>query len=135
VIRLEQVGKSFRGRDGSVVEALRGVSLDAAAGEFVAVVGASGCGKSTLLRLVAGLTPPSAGVVMLDGAAVTEPREDTAMVFQAPTLLPWADVLRNVTFPLRLMRRAGPETEARARVLLATAGLVLQSGLGVMAAL
>jgi NitT/TauT family transport system ATP-binding protein len=45
------------------------------------------------------------------------------MVFQAPTLLPWADVLRNVTFPLRLMGRAGGDTEARARALLATAGL------------
>jgi NitT/TauT family transport system ATP-binding protein len=45
------------------------------------------------------------------------------MVFQAATLLPWADVLRNVTFPLRLMKQAGAETEARARALLATAGL------------
>ena len=123
MIRLDRVGKTFRGRDGAGVEALRDVSLEVAAGEFVAVVGASGCGKSTLLRMVAGLVPPTAGAVSLDGAPVTEPRADTAMVFQAPTLLPWADVLRNVTFPLRLMRRAGPGTEGKARALLETAGL------------
>jgi NitT/TauT family transport system ATP-binding protein len=45
------------------------------------------------------------------------------MVFQAATLLPWADVLRNVTFPLRLMKRVAPDTEDKARALLATAGL------------
>jgi len=123
VIRLDRVGKTFKGRDGSAVEALRDVSFTVGEREFVAVVGASGCGKSTLLRLVAGLVPPSEGRVSLAGEAVTEVRADTAMVFQAPTLLPWADVLRNVTFPLRLMRRAGADTEARARALLATAGL------------
>jgi NitT/TauT family transport system ATP-binding protein len=118
VIRLDRVSKQF-----GEIEALRDVSLTVAAGEFVAIVGASGCGKSTLLRLVAGLVPPTAGHLVLDGRPVTEPRADTAMVFQAATLLPWADVLRNVTFPLRLMRRSGRDTEARARALLATAGL------------
>mgnify|MGYP000043847015 CR=1 FL=1 len=88
-----------------------------------AVVGPNGCGKSTLLRLVAGLVPASSGQVLLDGAPVTEPRTDTAMVFQAATLLPWADVLRNVTFPIRLMHRANAGTNNKARALLATAGL------------
>ncbi len=120
MIRLDGVGKRFARGD---VEALRDVSLDVAAGEFVAIVGASGCGKSTLLRLVAGLVPASSGRVVLDGTPVVGPRADTAMVFQAPTLLPWADVLRNVTFPLRLMKQAGGDTEARARALLETAGL------------
>jgi len=123
VIRLQNVHKTFRGRDGAAVEALRDISLDIAPGEFVAIVGASGCGKSTLLRLVAGLVPASSGQVLLDGAPVTEPRTDTAMVFQAATLLPWADVLRNVTFPIRLMRRANARTNDKARALLATAGL------------
>ncbi len=120
MIRLEGVGKRFARGD---VEALRDVSLHVAPGEFVAIVGASGCGKSTLLRLVAGLVPPSSGQVVLAGTPVVGPRADTAMVFQAPTLLPWADVLRNVTFPLRLMKQAAGDTEARARALLATAGL------------
>ena len=123
MIRLDNVNKTFRGRDGAAVEALRDISLDIAAGEFVAIVGASGCGKSTLLRLVAGLVPTSSGQVMLDNAPVKEPRTDTAMVFQAATLLPWADVLRNVTFPIRLMHRQNADTEDKARALLSTAGL------------
>jgi ABC-type sugar transport system ATPase subunit len=56
VIRLENVNKTFRGRDGTAVEALRDISLDIAAGEFVAIVGASGCGKSTFLRMIRGPT-------------------------------------------------------------------------------
>ncbi|WP_198375172.1 ABC transporter ATP-binding protein [Neoroseomonas rubea] len=123
MIRFERIGKTFRGRDGAAVEALRDVSMDIAEGEFVAIVGASGCGKSTLLRLAAGLVPASSGGVSIDGSAVTSPRAETAMVFQAATLLPWADVLRNVTFPLRLMKRIAPDTEDKARALLATAGL------------
>ena len=123
MIRLERVRKTFRGRGGLPVEALRDVSLEVAAGEFVAIVGASGCGKSTLLRLVAGLLPPTEGRVVLAGSEVRAPRAETAMVFQAPTLLPWADVLRNVTFPLRLMRRIAPDTEEQARALLDAAGL------------
>ena len=123
MIRIERVHKTFRGRDGAPVEALRDVSLEVAAGEFVAIVGASGCGKSTLLRLVAGLVPATDGRVVLAGSEVTGPRAETAIVFQAPTLLPWADVLRNVTFPLRLMHRTAPDTEDQARALLATAGL------------
>ena len=123
MISLHGVHKTFRGRDGAAVEALRDISLDVAPGEFVAIVGASGCGKSTLLRLVAGLVPATSGQVILDNASVTEPRTDTAMVFQAATLLPWADVLRNVTFPLRLMHRHDATTDDKARALLATAGL------------
>lgn len=123
MIRLAAVGKTFRGRDHATVEALRDVTLDVQEGEFVAIVGASGCGKSTLLRLVAGLVPASSGQVLLDGQIVTGPQAETAMVFQAATLLPWADVLRNVTFPLRLMGRTSGDTEDTARALLATAGL------------
>jgi NitT/TauT family transport system ATP-binding protein len=123
VILLSGVGKTFRGRDGGRVEALSDITLRVAPGEFVAIVGASGCGKSTLLRLVAGLVPVSLGRVEVGGTLVDEPRADTAMVFQAPTLLPWADVLRNVTFPLRLMGQATRGTEDQARVLLAKAGL------------
>ena len=122
MIRIDRIRKLFPTREGEV-EALRDVSLHVAAGEFVAIVGASGCGKSTLLRMIAGLIQPSSGQVLLDGFPVTAPRAETAMVFQAATLLPWADVLRNVTFPLRLMKQAGAGTEARARALLATAGL------------
>lgn len=77
MIRFDQVGKTFRGRDGTAVEALSDISLEVAEGEFVAIVGASGCGKSTLLRLVAGLVPPTTGGVLLGGEQVTAPRAET----------------------------------------------------------
>ncbi|MCC7425710.1 MAG: ABC transporter ATP-binding protein [Alphaproteobacteria bacterium] len=123
MIVLDGVAKTFRANDGSAVPALAKLSLSFRPGEFVALVGPSGCGKSTMLRLVAGLIPPTAGDISIEGSRVTEARSDTAMVFQAPTLLPWADVLTNVVFPLRIMGRYTPESEDKARELLALVGL------------
>ena len=105
MIVLDRVEKIFVSRDGDEVEALADVSLEARRNEFVCLVGPSGCGKSTLLRLVAGLIAPSGGTISIDGSRVTEPRADTGIVFQAPTLLPWASVLDNVLFPLDMMGR------------------------------
>jgi NitT/TauT family transport system ATP-binding protein len=123
MIALEAVTKTFHSRDGEQVTALEGVDLRVGKGEFVCLVGPSGCGKSTMLRLVGGLIQPSQGRVMVGGSQVTEPRSDTGIVFQAPTLLPWATVLDNVLFPLRMMRRFEPTSVDRARDLLALVGL------------
>ncbi len=123
MIRLDAVGKDFATADGDTVEAVGEASLEIAAGEFVAIVGPSGCGKSTLLRLVAGLIAPSKGQVSIGGEPVRGPRTDVGIVFQAPTLLPWADILANVLFPLRLLGRRDAAGIARARALLEMAGL------------
>ncbi|HXS41528.1 MAG TPA: ABC transporter ATP-binding protein [Stellaceae bacterium] len=85
------------------IQALKDVSLTVETGEFVAVLGPSGCGKSSLLKLVAGLLPPSAGQIVLDGRPVTKPRPTTGLMFQTPTLLPWKSVLSNVLVPIRAM--------------------------------
>jgi NitT/TauT family transport system ATP-binding protein len=123
VISIDHAAKTFVTRSGDEVMALSDVSLNVARNEFVCLVGPSGCGKSTLLRLVAGLVTLSAGTVSVGGATVTEPREDTGIVFQAPTLLPWATVLDNVLFPLDMMGKLDNAARARARDLLALVGL------------
>ncbi len=104
-------------------EVLRGVDLDVAAGEFVAVVGRSGCGKSTLLRLLAGLDRPTAGTIRFgdEGAAIPE-RAVTRVMFQEPRLLPWARVLANVEVGLGETRNA-PGARDQARAALREVGL------------
>ncbi|SCL19791.1 NitT/TauT family transport system ATP-binding protein [Micromonospora nigra] len=122
MIRLSGVSRTFDGRAGRV-EALRGIDLEVAEGEFVAVLGRSGCGKSTLLRLVAGLIPVTSGELTVAGDPVTRPRRDVAMLFQRPALLPWRTVLDNVLLPVEIFGWKKAEYRQRARELLEVAGL------------
>jgi NitT/TauT family transport system ATP-binding protein len=103
VLSLTDVAKRFP--DGT--EALAGVGLGVAAGEFVSVVGPSGCGKSTLLRIAAGLERPTSGTVAAHA-------ERVGYVFQDPTLLPWRTVRANVGLFGEL--RSVPREERRRRV-------------------
>jgi NitT/TauT family transport system ATP-binding protein len=124
VIRFANVGQTFSKADGSAVVALDGVTFDIGRNEFVAVLGPSGCGKSTLLRLIAGLIRPTSGEVDIYGMPVTEPRDEIGIVFQRPTLLPWFDVLGNVTFPMRhKYGRVTAEEKSKALDLLKLVGL------------
>ena len=123
MIVIEGVGKRFGSRDGTEIVALDDVSLTIDRNTFTCLVGPSGCGKSTLLRLVAGLTRPDRGRITIDGSAVVDPRADTGIVFQAPTLLPWATILDNVLFPARMMNICTPQVVARAHHLLDLVGL------------
>lgn len=77
-------------------QVLRGLDLDIAPGEFVAIVGRSGCGKSTLLRHVAGLEQADAGTIRVDDAVRRGLGADTRVMFQEARLLPWKTVLENV---------------------------------------
>ena len=123
LIEIEKITKVFRSLDGADVLALEEVSLEIGLSNFVSIVGPSGCGKSTLLRLVAGLSETTEGRVMIDGNEVKEPRRDIGMVFQAPTLLPWANILKNVLFPLKILHRITADSEYKARELLKLVGL------------
>ncbi len=85
------------------------LSLEIAADEFFVVVGPSGCGKSTLLRMIAGFLGPTTGSLTVDGAKVTGPGPDRAMVFQSVDgpLLDWLTVRQNVAFGLKLQAKRG----------------------------
>ncbi len=122
-ISFSSVGQTFLTGSGSVT-ALDGVTVTIAQHEFVAVLGPSGCGKSTLLRLTAGLMKPSKGTVSVLGKEVTMPRDDVGIVFQKPTLLPWANVEDNVVFPVRhKYGRVTTEDREQARTIIETVGL------------
>ena len=123
MISLNRVTRVFNSRDGDQVTALQDVSLEIGRNEFITLVGPSGCGKSTLLRIVAGLILPTAGRASIGGEEITEPRAETGIVFQAPTLLPWASVLDNVLFPLRMMHRIDSGSTDKAMALLKLVGL------------
>nr|WP_246790543.1 ABC transporter ATP-binding protein [Bartonella apihabitans] len=99
-IRFEGLSQFFTTSTGRT-EALHNISFDVRYHEFLAVLGPSGCGKSTLLRLIAGLLKPTQGKVEVFGMPVTEPREDVGIVFQRPTLLPWLNIVDNITFPIK----------------------------------
>jgi ABC-type nitrate/sulfonate/bicarbonate transport system ATPase subunit len=81
---------------GSRLPVLEGIDLSVAPGAFVALLGPSGCGKSTLLRLVAGLEAPSKGTILADGTQIERPDPSRILVFQDPTLFPWATIWKNV---------------------------------------
>ncbi len=105
---MQNVDKTF----GGDVEALRAMSLAVNEGDFISLLGPSGCGKSTALRLIAGLAEPSGGRIMWEGGHEVG---DLGVVFQEPTLMPWATVAQNVWLPFRL--RGQSYNEVRDRVL------------------
>jgi NitT/TauT family transport system ATP-binding protein len=100
------VRKGYAGPSGTTV-ALAGVNLEIERGSFVSVIGPSGCGKSTLLQIMAGLIPPSAGEVRLEGQPVTAPPRAAIYVFQQYTrsLFPWKTVQANVAYGLENRER------------------------------
>ena len=122
MIVLDGVGMTYRA-DSGPVEALRDISFAVDRGELVALVGPSGCGKSTLLRIIAGLRPPSAGRIAVDGRAVTRPIAAVGMVFQAPVLLKWRRIVDNVLLPAELAGLSPDAYRARATDLLRLVGL------------
>jgi nitrate/nitrite transport system ATP-binding protein len=95
MLELRNVSKSFPTGAG-VAEVLKGIDLTVREGEFLAIVGFSGSGKSTLINLMAGLTHPDEGRVLLRGKPVTGPGPDRGVVFQNYSLLPWLTVAGNV---------------------------------------
>jgi putative spermidine/putrescine transport system ATP-binding protein len=120
-IRLSGLRKSF-----GAIEAVAGIDLDIADGEFFSMLGPSGSGKTTVLRLIAGFEQPSAGTVLLSGRDVTRLApfdRDVNTVFQDYALFPHMTVQQNVEYGLRVRKVPNPERRTRADAALATVRL------------
>ncbi|MBD7994260.1 ABC transporter ATP-binding protein [Arthrobacter sp. Sa2CUA1] len=123
-VEVSGVDRIFRsGRE--EVQALRGVSVTVAAGEFVSLIGPSGCGKSTLLRLIADLDTPSSGMISVFGKPPRQARldQDYGIAFQQAGLLPWRSVRGNIELPLQTHGAAAAARRERVDELLAMVGL------------
>ena len=134
VLKAENLSKQVSSPEGALT-IVQGVSLDIAAGESIAVVGASGAGKSTLLALLAGLDLPTTGRVLLEGTDLTRLDEDgrarlraqrVGFVFQSFHLIPALTALENVMLPLELAGR--PDARSAARETLERVGLKSRVG-------
>ncbi|WP_273651154.1 ABC transporter ATP-binding protein [Cellulomonas fimi] len=130
-VRVRGVHRTF-GTGRAAVHALRGVDLDVAPGELLALVGRSGSGKTTLLNLVGGLDRPDEGTVHVDGVDVaaldddgqaTLRRDRVAFVFQTFGLMPALTAAENVGVPLRLHEAPVDVRERRVETLLELVGL------------
>jgi len=125
------VHKSFR-QGPQTLEVLRGVALEVASGERLAIIGASGSGKTTLLQILGGLDPPTSGEVRVQGSALRSLSESErgtlrnraiGFVYQFHHLLPEFSAVENVAMPLLLRRERTAAARARARAMLERVGL------------
>ncbi len=102
-VAVKRLSHSYRKADGPVLEDM---DFEIHQGEVVALLGRSGCGKSTLLHMLAGLTHPSEGEVVINGNVVEHPSPKWVMMFQAPSLYPWMTVAQNAGLGLKFTRRS-----------------------------
>jgi NitT/TauT family transport system ATP-binding protein len=114
LLRTEGISKTYRMPDHLGRLVLDRLDFALRDGEIVAILGKSGSGKSTFLRILAGLVPPSDGVVEYRGHRVNEPVHGIAMVFQTYALFPWLTVLGNVELGLEALGVSGTERRRRA---------------------
>jgi iron(III) transport system ATP-binding protein len=122
-LTLDRLTKRYPGRD---VTAVHELSLDVAAGELIALVGASGSGKSTTLRMIAGSEVPDSGRVLIDGEDITHrppQRRDFGMVYQHYALFPHLSVVENVAFGLEARSVVKAQRIQRAESALTNVGL------------
>ena len=116
-ISVRRVSKTFGEDSDTPFLALKEISVEVAAGEFLSVVGPSGCGKSTLMLMVAGLLNASRGEILVGGRRVTEPITDVGIAFQDHLLLDFRTALDNVMLHADIRRLPRNKTEARAHEL------------------
>lgn len=130
-IEIRNVSKDFENNNGTILHAVKNVSLTVNDGEVVVIIGPSGSGKSTLLRTVNGLETAQSGSILIDGvdimnekADIRQIREEVGMVFQSFNLFPHLSVLDNITLaPIKVKRMPRRDAEQMAMELLSKVGL------------
>ncbi len=100
-LEIQDLSRSYVGRDGKPFAVFEDVSFHIDRGEFVCIVGHSGCGKTTILNVLAGLDQASKGIVVMDGREVAGPSLDRGVVFQGHALMPWLSVMKNIAFAVK----------------------------------
>ena len=123
MIRLENISFNHIARDGSVVEAVRDLSLAVGEGEFVSLVGPSGCGKTTILEMVAGLASPGSGRALRHSRPIGGSLGWAGYMTQNDTLLPWRTVAQNVAIGLELRSSPRPAITRKVAELIDKVGL------------
>ena len=133
MIELNNVEKTYTIAKSNTVQAVRGVSLKVKRGEFVVITGRSGSGKTTILNLIAGMTKPTSGKVLMDGVDLWSLSDDKqsalrnrkiGFIFQFPSLLPSLNVLENVVLPTIFgSKQSAKDIQARGEELLHQVGL------------
>jgi NitT/TauT family transport system ATP-binding protein len=121
-VELRDVGLRYFGLEGET-EALKGISLSIAAGQFVAIIGQSGCGKSTLLSLISGILQPTEGAVLVDGIPVTGPSRKIGYMLQQDYLFEWRTILENAVLGSEIQGANMNAARQRATQLLTRYGL------------
>ncbi len=122
-IEARNIGLVFKSKDRAPVTALSNINVEVGRGEFDSIVGPSGCGKITLFNMLLGLIKPGAGEMRINGAPITGPGQERAMVFQEFGLLPWRTVQANVELGLELKGIPAAQRAAWGRDLINLVGL------------
>ena len=114
ILSLRNLTKGYVAANGGRTEVLKGVDLDVAEGEFVAILGFSGSGKTTLMSILAGLIEPDGGEMLIRGKAERGPGADRGLVFQSYSLFPWLSVRGNVALAVDAVHKDMPAAERAA---------------------
>lgn len=122
IVTLHRLNVVFPNQDGEL-EVLEDIHFSVYPQEFVCLLGPSGSGKSTLLRILAGLLEPTSGEVIFAGERLAGPRPGVGVVFQDANLMPWRNVLDNISLPLELQRIPKPQARKIAQELVELVGL------------
>ncbi len=130
-IEIRNVYKDFENNDGTIMHAVKNVSLTVNDGEVVVIIGPSGSGKSTLLRTVNGIEKAQKGQILIDGKDIMDPktdirklREEVGMVFQSFNLFPHLSVIDNIILaPMKVKKLSKEEATEKGMALLRRVGL------------